>query len=66
MMTEAEYIKVSNKAALLHAKDIMRDVMEGKQYGVDEVAYAACMVSIGDMLEAIFKELDDTITERSK
>lgn len=66
-MTEEEYIKVSNKAALVCAMDSMRHVLPGDEWGVNGSAYRAACAAVGNLLDKAFLELDGTIdAEESK
>ena len=54
MMTENEYIIVSNKTNITTAIAIMRDVMEGKEYGVDSEQHHLIMRSLVGMQQKLF------------
>ena len=65
-MSEEEYIKVSNKTALILAKNAMSEVMQGDEYGVNTDDYKTAMICIGNMVENIFRELDGAITPNTE
>lgn len=65
-MTEDEYIKVSNKTALLCACNAMREVLPGKAWGVDEKTYSEAMKAIGCMRDILFLSLDGSTVESNE
>ena len=53
-MTEQEYIQVGNLAKMRMIAVIMKDIMDGDDYGVDEKTYKETYSSILDMQEKLF------------
>ena len=54
-MTEQEYIQVGNLAKMRMIAVIMKDIMDGDDYGVDEKTYKETYCSILDMQQKLFK-----------
>ena len=48
-MTEIEYIQATNLAKVRAAKTIMRDVMDGDEYGVNTDDYKATFTRLASM-----------------
>jgi hypothetical protein len=53
-MTEQEYIKATNLAKMRMIAMIMKYIMDGEEYGVDEKTYKEAYSSILDMQERLF------------
>ena len=54
-MTEQEYIQVGNLAKMRMIAVIMKDIMDGDDYGVDEKTYKETYCSILDMQQKLFE-----------
>ena len=53
-MKESDYVKVSNLAKMRVISTIMKDVMEGDKWGVDEETYRRANSDILDMQQRLF------------
>lgn len=57
-MTEAEYIKATNRAKVSMALTIMRDVLPGEDYGVSEVEATGVKVRLKALEERLLGCVD--------
>jgi hypothetical protein len=56
-MTEAEYIWVSNKTALMCLMHCAGEVQAGEQYGIEEEKWKKAYKAIGELTRDIFKHV---------
>jgi len=56
-MTEQEYIKTGNLAKMRIIASVMKDVLEGDEWGVDEETYKRTFSDILDMQQKLFDSI---------
>lgn len=64
MMTEEEYIKATNQTKIRAAVTILRDVMEGDEYGVNANIYRATMIQLTNMSDRLGESYEIKPEER--
>ena len=52
-MTEKEYCIVQNKAKMTNAYNILRGILPGKEYGIDEFKYRSAMQMLSDIQDEL-------------
>lgn len=56
-MTEKDYIKVSNKTALMAISAIAADLMHDPEYGISRKDYQQFSTALCNMKESVFKSI---------
>ena len=54
-MKETEYVRATNRVKVSLAKIIMKDVLEGDEYGMPEEEYKKMMIYLSKAEERLFK-----------
>ena len=62
-MSEDDYILVSNKCHITHAINILRDVLPGKTFGVDDSKLAQARSALIVLSDDVFQNLHGKVKE---